>query len=219
MDEDLELTDRQQQHWETTYQQHPHMYGMQPSGPAIYAAEQFRKTGVRTVLELGAGHGRDAHWFAHNGFTVTALDFSTEGLDRARAHGQATDLGDRIRTLTHDVRQPLPLAEASMDAVFAHMLLCMALSTREIHALVTEIRRVLRPGGSLVYTVRHTGDAHYGTGIDHGDDIHEHGGFAVHFFDRTLVDTLAEGWNLREIHPFEEGDLPRRLWRITQTRP
>jgi len=119
----------------------------------------------------------------------------------------------------HDVREPLPLADASVDAVFAHMLLCMALSTEEIHALVGEVRRVLRPGGSFVYTVRHTGDAHYGAGTGHGDDIWEHGGFAVHFFPRRLVDDLAEGWELTEVHPFEEGGLPRRLWRITQAKP
>lgn len=87
----------------------------------------------------------------------------------------------------HDVREPLPLPDASVDAVFAHMLLCMALSTKEIHTLMNEIRRVLRPGGTFVYTVRHTGDAHYGTGTTHGDDIYEHGGFAVHFFDRDLM--------------------------------
>jgi SAM-dependent methyltransferase len=90
---------------------------------------------------------------------------------------------------------------------------------REIHAAVGEIRRVLRPGGVLVYTVRHTGDAHYGAGTAHGDDIYEHGGFAVHFFDRDLVDALADGWTLNEVHAFEEGDLPRRLWRVTQTLP
>jgi SAM-dependent methyltransferase len=82
-----------------------------------------------------------------------------------------------------------------------------------------EIGRVLRPGGTLVYTVRHTGDAHYGTGVAHADDIFEHGGFAVHFFDRDLVDALADGWVLREVHAFEEGELPRRLWRVTQSLP
>jgi hypothetical protein len=55
-------------------------------------------------------------------------------------------------------------------------------------------------------------------GRGHGDDIWEHGGFAVHFFPRDLVDALAEGWSLREVHPVEEGDLPRRLWRVTQIR-
>ncbi|MBO0841177.1 MAG: methyltransferase domain-containing protein, partial [Sciscionella sp.] len=116
-------------------------------------------------------------------------------------------------------RKPLPLSDSSVDGVFAHMLLCMALTTSEIHALVTEVRRVLRPAGTFIYTVRHTGDAHYGTGIAHGDDIHEHGGFAVHFFSRRLVDALAEGWRLVQVEPFEEGELPRRLWRVTQILP
>jgi hypothetical protein len=41
----------------------------------------------------------------------------------------------------------------------------------------------------------------------------------VHFFGRDLVDALAEGWTLNEVHAFEEGELPRRLWRVTQTLP
>jgi SAM-dependent methyltransferase len=98
------------------------------------------------------------------------------------------------------------------------MLLCMALPTQQIHALVGEVGRVLRVGGVFVYTVRHTGDAHYGAGISHGDNIYEQDGFAVHFFTRDLVTALAEGWTLIDIHPFEEGQLARRLWWITQTR-
>lgn len=194
------------------------MYGSQPSAPAVYAAEIFRSAGVHDVVELGAGHGRDTLFFADQGFAVHALDFSATGLEQLREAATAADLGERVATSSHDVRQPLPLPDASTDAVFAHMLLCMALSTGQIHALVDEVRRILRPGGIFVYTVRHSGDAHYGRGTAHGDDIYEHGGFAVHFFTRRLVDALAQGWTLTEIHAFEEGDLPRRLWRITQTR-
>ncbi|CCK24516.1 hypothetical protein BN159_0137 [Streptomyces davaonensis JCM 4913] len=78
---------------------------------------------------------------------------------------------------------------------------------------------MLRPGGTFLYTVRHTADAHDQAGTGHGDDIWEHGGFAVHFFPRHLIDTLAKDWTLEEVHAFEEGSLPRRLWRITQTLP
>ncbi|MEU6290704.1 class I SAM-dependent methyltransferase [Streptomyces sp. NPDC046988] len=209
----------QQDHWQHTYADHPGMYGDQPSSPARHAADAFRAAGAREVLELGAGHGRDALYFAREGFTVRATDFSATGLEQLRKAAEQQGLADRVRAEIHDVRDPLPLPDASVDAVFAHMLLCMALSTQEIHALVGEVRRVLRPGGAFVYTVRHTGDAHYGTGLAHGDDIFEHGGFAVHFFDRGLVDALAEGWTLREVDPFEEGDLPRRLWRVTQSLP
>ncbi|MBC9712469.1 class I SAM-dependent methyltransferase [Streptomyces sp. TRM66268-LWL] len=193
------------------------MYGEEPSAPALHAAAVFRAAKARTVLELGAGHGRDALYFARAGFTVHATDFSATGLAQLRDAAAAQGVAERVTCTVHDVRTPLPLPDASVDAVFAHMLLCMALSTKEIEAAVAEIRRVLRPGGTLVYTVRHTGDAHYGAGIDHGDDIHEHGGFAVHFFPRALVDSLAAGWSLDEVHAFEEGELPRRLWRVTQT--
>ncbi|TLS42619.1 class I SAM-dependent methyltransferase [Streptomyces montanus] len=214
-----ELGEVQRLHWQETYTAHPGMYGEQPSAPAVHAAGVFRAAAVNDVLELGSGHGRDALFFAREGFTVRATDFSATGLDQLRAAARAQDVTERVTTVVHDVRDPLPLPDASVDAVFAHMLLCMALSTSEIHALVDEVRRVLRPGGVFVYTVRHTGDAHCGAGVAHGDDIYEHGGFAVHFFPRDLVDALADGWRLDEVFPFEEGDLPRRLWRVTQTLP
>ncbi|MET9832204.1 class I SAM-dependent methyltransferase [Streptomyces sp. NPDC006385] len=215
-DDGQDLGGTQRAHWQSTYTAHPAMYGEQPSAPAVHATAVFRAAGVRDVLELGAGHGRDALHFAREGFTVRATDFSATGLEQLRATARRLGVDDRVTTTVHDVRDPLPLPDSSVDAVFAHMLLCMALSTQEIHALTDEIARVLRPGGTFVYTVRHTGDAHYGSGIAHGDDIFEHGGFAVHFFPRHLVDALAEGWTLDEVHSFEEGDLPRRLWRVTQ---
>jgi SAM-dependent methyltransferase len=205
-----ELAEVQRAHWQRTYGEHPGMYGEEPSEPAVHAA---------VVLELGAGHGRDALYFAREGFSVTATDFSRVGLQQLREAAAAQGVAGQVTTAVHDVRDPLPLADASVDAVFAHMLLCMALSTQEIHALVAEVRRVLRPGGSFVYTVRHTGDAHYQAGTGHGDDIWEHGGFAVHFFPRALVDDLATSWTLEEVTAFEEGGLPRRLWRVTQTVP
>jgi SAM-dependent methyltransferase len=218
-DDGQDLAEVQRAHWQKTYTTHPGMYGEEPSAPALHAAAVFRAAGARDVLELGAGQGRDALYFAREGFAVQATDFSATGLEQLRAAARRQAVDNRVTTAVHDVRDPLPLRDASVDAVFAHMLLCMALSTEEIHALVGEIGRVLRPGGTFVYTVRHTGDAHYGTGTPHGDDVFEHGGFAVHFFPRDLVDALAEGWSLDEVHAFEEGDLPRQLWRVTQTRP
>jgi hypothetical protein len=98
------------------------------------------------------------------------------------------------------------------------MLFTMALTTPELERLAGEVRRVLRPGGLHVYTVRHTGDAHYGAGIAHGDNMFENGGFVVHFFDRALVDRLGAGFTLLDLTAFEEGDLPRRLWRVTSRR-
>ncbi|MER8045422.1 class I SAM-dependent methyltransferase [Streptomyces sp. NPDC094032] len=211
--------DAQREHWQRTYEEHPGMYGDEPSEPARHAAGVFADAGARDVLELGAGHGRDALFFAGRGFTVLATDFSPVGLGQLGERAETLGVAGRVTTAMVDVREPLPFEDGSADAVFAHMLLCMDLSTARIEALVAEVRRLLRPGGTFVYTVRHTGDAHYGSGTARGDDVYEHGGFAVHFFPRALVDRLAEGWRLQEVHAFEEGALPRRLWRVTMTVP
>lgn len=194
------------------------MYGSAPSAAAVDAANLFKAAGAKQVLELAAGHGRDALYFARQHFTVLATDFSDVALEQIRQAAQAQGIATQLSTSLHDMREPLPLHDQAVDAVFAHMALCMALSTNEIHTLVNEVWRVLRPGGVFVYTVRHIGDAHYGAGNPHGDDIFEHGGFAVHFFSRELVEALAQGWILDDVYAFEEGDLPRRLWRVTASK-
>jgi hypothetical protein len=95
------------------------------------------------------------------------------------------------------------------------MLYCMALTTLELERLSREVRRVLVPGGLNVYTVRHTGDAHCGTGIHRGEERWEVGGFIVHFFGREKVVHLASGFEIVGIDEFEEGGLPRKLFRVT----
>jgi len=213
------LANAQRQHWQNTYRAHPGMYGSAPSASAVYAAQVFRMARAEEVLELAAGHGRDALYLAQQGFRVLATDFSGVAIDQIQRTAQAQGLTERISAVAHDLRDPLPTKTESVDAVHAHMALCMALSTNEIHAVLSEVRRVLRPGGTFVYTVRHVGDAHYGAGNPHGDDIYEHGGFAVHFFSEQLIEALADGWIRDDFHAFEEGELPRRLWRLTLTKP
>jgi SAM-dependent methyltransferase len=174
---------------------------------------------VEDLLELGAGQGRDTLLFASAGLRVTALDYATPGLEQIAQKVTAAEASVPIRTVQADVRVPLPVADAAFDACYAHMLLCMALTTAEIEGLVAEVRRTLRPGGLFVYSVRHTGDAHYRAGIDHGDERYEMGGFVVHFFDRALIDRLAEGWDVLEVTEYEEGKLPRRLFGVTLRKP
>jgi SAM-dependent methyltransferase len=210
--------DEQQQHWSATFAANPDMYGLEPSEAAVASADAFTAAGVTTVLELGAGQGRDTLYLARQGFNVHALDYAAEGLEAIEAHAGAAGLGDRVSVELHDVRRRLPIGDAGVDASYSHMLLCMALTTPELESLVADLRRVVRPGGLVVYTARTTGDAHYGAGVAHGDDMYEHAGFVVHFFDRALVDRLAEGFELVDVTEFTEGDLPRRLLRVTMRR-
>ncbi|MEV8546596.1 class I SAM-dependent methyltransferase [Streptomyces sp. NPDC051572] len=119
----------QRAHRQTTRTRHPQMYGTEPSEAARHAVEVFRAAGARTVLELGAGHGRDALLFSRERVTVNATDFSPAALEQLGPAARKNDIAHRVTTTVHDVRDPLAMAGACVDAVFAPMLLRMALST------------------------------------------------------------------------------------------
>ncbi len=212
-------TDPQRDHWSRTYATRPDFLGADPSAVGSAALQRFQAAGARDLLELGPGQGRDTLAFAAAGLAVTALDFAEPGLAAIAGKAAQAGVGGSVRTIAGDVRDPLPFADATFDACYAHMLFCMALTTDEIGRLTGEVGRILRPGGLLVYTVRSTADAHYRAGVDHGDDRWEMGGFVVHFFDRPLVERLAEGWKLVDVADHEEGKLPRRLLAVTMQRP
>ncbi len=211
---DKRTLDAQQHHWERTLAGRPELFGPEPSVAARRSAAEFASAGAHRLLELGGGQGRDALFFAASGLEVHVLDYAQPGVDVIRAKARQAELGERLTAARHDVRQPLPLADASFDACYSHMLFCMALTTDELAALAREIRRVLRPGGLCVYTVRNTSDPDFGQGVHRGQNLYECRGFTVHFFDRPLVDRLADGFELLAVEELEEGPLPRRLFRV-----
>lgn len=213
---DHAVLDAQRRHWQEVFRANQAMYGTNPSSPALQTLELFAHEHCHDVLELGAGQGRDTLAFLRAGLSVTALEYAPGALTELTRTATDAGLTERLTALVHDARQRLPLPDESVDGVYSHMLFNMALTTSELESLAREVHRVLRRGGWHVYTVRHTGDAHHGTGIPRGDNMTEHGGFIVHFFDQPLVDRLAEGFSSAQVIPFEEGDLPRRLWRVTQ---
>ncbi len=106
--------------------------------------------GNETVLELGCGAGRDTAALLDRlpEGRVLALDGSQQMLDhtRERCGGEDGTAGGRLDLLRADLREPLPLPDASVDAVF---------SVATLHwlpdhpALFAELARVLRPGGRM----------------------------------------------------------------------
>jgi len=209
----------QRAHWAEALASRADRFGSAPSAPARAAAERFLAAGARDLLELGAGQGRDSLHFARRGLRVAALDFAASGVAAIRAKARAAGLEHMLAAVEHDCAEALPFADASFDACYSHMLYCMALSTPRLEALSAEVLRVLRPRGLQIYTVRSTADPDCGAGTIYGDDMCEANGFVVHYFGRDLVKRLARGFDLLDVTEFEEGDLPRRLFRVTQRKP
>ncbi len=105
----------------------------------------------RTVLDVGCGQGRFTRVLARRGARVTAIDWSRRMIETALRHEQEEPL--QIRYLHVDARtMGARLAPRSFDLVVG----CMSLMDAPgLERILTGARRLLRPGGRLVFSVSH----------------------------------------------------------------
>ena len=206
------ILDQQSQHWEKNFLNKPEMFGLNPSVAAEKALKSFQEKNIKSILELGAGLGRDSIFFAKNSIKVHALDYSQTSIESIANKSEKLNLNNFIKTQVFDIRKKLPFEDNSVYGCFSHMLYCMALSNSDLKNLNNEICRILKPGGLNIYTVRHTEDGDYRNGIHRGEDLYENDGFIVHFFSKDKVKKISKGFKVLDIEKFEEGKFPRKLF-------
>ena len=99
------------------------------------------------VLEIGVGSGLNLPFFAPSRVSeLIALDPSPELLRMARSAAHAASLPVRF---VEAGAERIPLEAASVDSVVMTYTLC---SIPDSDAALSEIRRVLRPGGRLLFS-------------------------------------------------------------------
>ncbi len=140
------------------------------------------------ILELGCGAGQDAEAFAVAGHTVIATDFVT-GLIATNQARLARLPGLEFRDMRIDA--PYPFADATFDAVYAHLTLHYFPHDITL-SIVAEIHRVLRPGGWLMFACKSTDDPAWGRGVEIEPDMFALNGKVRHFFTETYARSLLE---------------------------
>jgi len=166
------------------------------------------------VLDVGCGEGHFAAELARAGLHVIAVDVAEEPLRRARK--KHADLDLRLVP----VEGPWPFADASFDIAWAGETIEHIADTA---GWLSELRRVLRPGGSLLLStpaherlamlalaVSHRRfDAHFDPRSDH-----------LRFYTSRTLARLLEGFGFEDIHVRKAVGLPgaRRLLLATARR-
>ena len=209
---DQKKLNQQSQHWENNFSSKPEMFGLDPSLSAKKALKLFQEKNIKSVIELGAGLGRDTIFFGKNLIHTIALDYSPSGIKVIDQKIKKANLSKYISSKLFDVREKLPFEDNSIDACYSHMLYCMALTTEDLAKLNNEIKRILKPGGINIYTVRHTNDGDFQNGNHIGEDLYENDGFIVHYFSEEKVNSLLNGFKNIALEKFVEGTFPRKLF-------
>jgi SAM-dependent methyltransferase len=101
----------------------------------------------RPVLEVGCGAGTDLVRFARGGAIVTGVDVSPSAIALARQNFIQQNLPADLREADGE---HLPFPDDAFDLVYAHGVVQY---TANDHALVEECRRVVKPGGTVVFQV------------------------------------------------------------------
>lgn len=148
---------------------------------------------IRTILDLGAGDGKDSLFFASKGYDVTALDFSKSGLDRLKSFEEAAN----IHTIQMDISQ-LELAPESFDAIYANLSLHYFddFTTKKIFH---DIFLILKPGSYIMVRCKSTKDALYGKGEEIGKDMFVDNGKPRHFFTVAYLKEVLNEFKLLSI--------------------
>ena len=118
-------------------------------------AEAVSLSPQTSVLDLGCGYGATARYLAANyGCRVTGTNISEKELALARVRSQEAGL-DGLLSFEYGDFHNLPYADDSYDVVWSQEAF---LHAADKNAVLSECRRVLKPGGVLIFTdilVRH----------------------------------------------------------------
>lgn len=144
----------------------------------------------RDILEVACGSGPGLRFLASAARSVRAGDYSAEVLDRARAH-----VGAAIELKVFDA-QEMPYENAGFDVVLIFEALYYVPSAERF---VAEVRRVLRPGGTLLiatankdlYDFNASPHSHTYHGTVELDRLMRSGGFDPRLFGYLRVDRIS----------------------------
>ena len=187
--------------WDKVYSNDSAFFGKTPSDFAQKCYSDFEKYGVKRILELGCGQGRDTIFFASNGLEVHAIDSSKVAIENIY---QKIGKGNISLGLRHfQVKQSLPFDSSYFDAIYSHMFYNMRFTDKELRFLFTESSRVLRNNGLLYFSVRSDKDPQYNKGKKIDDKIYEINGFQIRFFTKEQIKSFLA--NHFEIKTIEES--------------
>lgn len=187
--------------WEQWYtkenlRQDPRILAAPPSRCAREAAREFSRRGLKRILDLACGVGRDTFYLSEYGLMPFAVDASMNGL--LAASQRQADRKLSIDFSAADARC-LPFPAGAFDGVYCFGLLHEFTDDnrdQSVKQILDEIRRVLSGDGLLILSVL-AGDPAAGLP-------------AVQMFDEQMLEQAFSGWKVIKIEQYEDTGCTNR---------
>ena len=118
----------------------------------IYVFDQILRGNIAagmTVLDAGCGYGRNLVHLLREGCRVFALDADPKAVDHVRQLSAALNTGLPAENFQVGPIEQMPFADGIADVVLCNSVLHFSRDEEHFRAQLSELWRVLRPGGML----------------------------------------------------------------------
>ncbi len=136
------------EYYDKLYESDELFWGSVPTSIARILFQRQPRRGRQTFLDIGCGEGRDAIFFAQNGYRVTAFDLSSAGVKKASAW--AGELGLSIDFFQEDVNKYR--LDKPFDVIFASSALHY-IPPKLREEIIANYKQHTKPGGIHAFTV------------------------------------------------------------------
>lgn len=152
------------------------------------------------VLEIGAGTGANLPFYPELHHLIVA---EPDGAMAAALWEKQRRLDPSPRGLVRAVGEHLPFPRRCFDSVVCTLVLC---SVQEPHRVMSEILRVLRPGGKLIFLEHVRGEGRRGWWQDRLAPAWKFFSGGCHPNRRTVEGLSRAGFRVGDVHHFDPSE-------------
>ncbi len=183
------MLDKEQ--WEVRHRESKGRYNSVTQFAHLCVENFIKKKGK--LLDLCCGKGADSIFFHKKGLKVSAIDYSKEAINQFNDIQQINNVF--ITALVKDILEELPFEDESFDYVYSRLGLHY-FTDKETKNIISEVKRVLKSEGLIMFQVKSTSDKNYGKGKEVEKDMYEDDGYVRHFFSKEYAEDILDDFNL-----------------------
>lgn len=149
----------------------------------------FNPNSQPRALDLGAGSGRHTILLKNRGFETYAIDYSKESIDMIQSSIP------EIKAV-HNDKLPYPFDANSIEIIVCWGMLHYN-SNEEIEEILKEVKRILKPNGFFIGTIRSDKDTHLRQSSKGNIQLEDlKGGFVQLFSEKECLNLLKDFRNI-----------------------